>query len=197
MPFLLVISVLAQPEAPLWGAAWDDLRFPVSAFRLGGSNPPANVQINDNGAGSAGTYALEFEDQAVNEEQIWGIAQMPHSWREGSAVGFHVHWVLEDTTSCNVRWCVEYEVLGIGDAPPANTTTDCVDAASGGTAAQQLDDVESIDMTGGTISDLIAFRLYRNSSHANDTCNGKDAWLYTADIHYQIDRPGSRLELTK
>jgi hypothetical protein len=39
---------------------------------------------------------------------------------------------------------------------------------------------------------MMLCRLYRNSSHANDTLTGKKAYLLEFDLHYQKDTMGSR-----
>ncbi len=199
---LLIAALIGQPSSPLFGAAWDDLRFPATMLRVGASNPPSWVAWRDDGSGSPGVLSLSFADQTVagNEEQVWLIAQMPHAWREGTAVYPHIHWNLEDATSCNARFCTEYALSDTGEAWSTNTSTQCADCASGATATvQQICDIFSsgLSMTGYEISALVSMRLYRNSSHANDTCNGKAAVVHTSDFHFQIDRPGSRQKLTK
>jgi hypothetical protein len=185
-------------STPIFGAAWDDLRFPATKIKLGASNPPAERFWLDDGAGSPGIMVLEFEDQAVagNEEQVWYIAQMPHSWWPATSVDPHVHWHLEDTTSCNVRWCKEIAISDIDTAWPANTTITCADCPSGGTTNEQLCDIfpSLMSMSGYKISALVSVRMFRNSSHANDTCDAKDALFETADIHFRLKRPGSRQE---
>jgi hypothetical protein len=196
----LTSDVSATASSPLWGAAWDDLRRPVTSLLIGASNPPSWIQHNDDGAGSAGTLVLEFSDETgVNEEQVWSDYQFPHPWREGSTVYPHMHWNLEDTTDCNVRWCWEYERSALGGSWPANTSTQCADCPSGSSTDPQHCDIWSsgLSMTGYGISTVLKVRIYRNSSHANDTCDSKDALLHDSDIHYQRDRPGSRFESTK
>jgi hypothetical protein len=180
------------------GAAWDDLRFPASRFQLGAARPPALVVWATDGAGSQGVLALEFADEPVNEEQVFFDAQMPHGWREGSQLDVHIHYSPEDTTVCNYRMCVEYMVASIGSNFPANTTVTCVDFASSAIATKHsLVDLIDITMTGETISAVVKGRLVRNSAHVNDTCNGKKLYLHTFDIHHELDRPGSRSELSK
>ena len=61
----------------------------------------------------------------------------------------------------------------------------------------QYEDLGDISMTGKGISSIVLIRLYRNSTDAADTCNGKDLWIHEFDIHYERDRPGSRQEMTK
>jgi hypothetical protein len=194
------ITAHATLESPLWGTAWDDLRTPASFIQLPASNPPARTQWRTDGAGSDGVYVLEFEDQAVNEEQVHVDNQLPHAWAEASGIWPHVHWSLEDDTNCNVRWCLEYLIASTGGDFPANTSVTCADCPSGADADNnQLCNLSSsaISMAGHTISAIIKGRLYRNSSHANDTCNAKDALLHEYDIHFDRDRPGSRFILVK
>jgi hypothetical protein len=134
---------------------------------------------------------------AGNEKQHWFTVQMPHDWREGSTVYPHVHWNLEDTTDCNTRWCWEYAIDGDW---PANTSAQCANCPSGATVSEdQVCDIfgSGLSMAGKVLSTLILVRLYRNSSNAADTCDGKDAYLHTSDVHYRKDRPGSKALFTK
>jgi hypothetical protein len=180
--------------------AWDDIRFPAASIPLGVANPPSRVQFRDDGSGSPGVFVLEFSDEIeANEEQVWGDAQMPHPWVLESDTDAHIHWSLEDDTDCNARFCAEHLTSKIGGDWPATTTTICGDCASGADADNHnICDLGDIDMTGmDGVSAMIKFRLYRNSSHANDTCNSKDALLHEFDLHYQSDTRGSRSETAK
>lgn len=179
--------------------AWEDLRFPASKGLTGATNPPTFAQWADDGSGSPGVYALYFSDQSVagNEEQFWVQAQSPHSRVLNSDVCPHIHWTLEDTTSCNARFCVESLFAPIGIAWPATTTTVCADCASGGDRLHHLCDLGALSTSSDTISSMFSQRVYRNSSHANDTCTGKDAVVFEYDIHYEMDTRGSRSEDTK
>jgi len=51
-------------------------------------------------------------------------------------------------------------------------------------------------MTGDELSTVLICRLFRNSSHANDTYGGTAGLLYI-DAHYQVDSFGSDEELVK
>ena len=58
-------------------AVWDDLRVPITATRVGATNPPGfDVFIG-------ATRAYAFVDTAVagNEEQLYFVAQIPHEAR--------------------------------------------------------------------------------------------------------------------
>jgi hypothetical protein len=194
---ITVTPVMATAASPKYGAAWDDLRFPPGQLAIP-IRAPDFAQFRDDGAGSQGVYALQFGDEAVLEEQVFFTAQMPHRWREGSEIEIHVHVTPEDATACNYRMCAEYVIGNTDTAFGATTTTICATFASDGdTTVAQYEDIGDIAMTGYEISTIVHIRVYRNSADAADTCNGKYLWLHEADIHYQVDRPGSRSELTK
>lgn len=192
---LLIGSLLTQPSSTVHGAAWEDLRFPLTSATPGPSHPPQFNQFADDGAGSIGVRSYAFEDEAVNEDRVFFIAQLPHSWGEGTSIDAHVHVSPEDATTCNYRVCVEYLVSSKEDSWPANTSSACVTFASDEAAtAHQYEDIGSISMSGHTISAVILGVLYRDSTNAADTCNGKDLWIHELDFHYRRVRPGSRQE---
>lgn len=187
----------------LWlvDTVWDDLRFPLTRLATGASNPPTFAQFRDDGGSSVGTYAYSFADQGVagNEEQVWGAAQMPHGWKLATTIDTHAHITLEDATACNVRLCLEYVRGSNGAGWEATTTTICGDCASGTSAsAYAFCDIGDISMAShGYLSAGVDFRFYRNSSHANDTCNSKAVFVHEVDFHFEIDTVGSRQELAK
>lgn len=168
---------------------WDDLRFPASGLNPPGpENAPA---VNT----SLGT--LTFADGSTRV--VAGLAQMPHSWLEGSTVEPHVHWI--QPAAGNVTWRLEYRILpAIGGLLPAEWTTVTVSNAvseyPGAGNWIQITPLGSIDMTGYTLSAMILFRLARLGGDAADTLSGA-VDLLEFDIHYQIDGRGSRKEFIK
>jgi hypothetical protein len=191
--------VQAQPEAPLWGAAWDDLRFEITEGRLPTSNPPTIATYRDDGAGSDGVQAAQFLDNgAGSEDQYWFDIQMPHGWVLGTDIESHIHYAPEDGTTCNYRVCVEYACSDNSTDFPANTSTGCTTFASNENASRfSYQDVATISMSGLGLSAGCLVRLYRDSANAADTCNSKYLWIFTTDVHFRKDRPGSRQELSK
>lgn len=174
---------------------WDDLRTPVNLVRVPPAQPPTWVDYK-------GSQVLSFADQAVeaNEERVYLALQMPHNWAEGTFIVCHVHFVPEDDTGGNVRWLLTYSWANQDSgAFPAETTL-AVDAACGTVAdAHKYAEFPDIvaDAVGKLISSMLLCRLQRNSSHANDTYNGKSAYLLEFDVHYQVDSFGSRQEMIK
>ena len=68
---------------------WDDLRVSVQTGKVPAANYPGWDQITDDGAGSVGTYAYHFADG----EYIWLHTQLPHSWKEGTTIYPHIHFM--------------------------------------------------------------------------------------------------------
>ena len=171
---------------------WDDLRVPVTSVRVPGSKAPTWTSY------SAGQL-LAFDYQAVagNEEEVYFVAQLPHSYKEGTNITPHVHWI-PDTDEATLRWGLEYEWVNVNGSFSA-TTTIYVDQAVGvDDSDKQFKTIFSaIDGTGKTISSMLVCRLFRNSSHANDTAETIDALLIEIDFHFEMDTVGSRLVLTK
>lgn len=173
--------------------AWDDLRFPAQ-----GINPP--------GAGSdpdvdATTGLLLFG--SVSTETIAGVAQMPHSWDEETAIVPHVHWQKTTSAAGNVLWRFEYEVVDNGAvaAMDYGTVLDTAVVVPGtpddDTANRVLiSSFGEVDMADHFASVLLLWKLSRVPGDALDTY-GADARLIEFDIHYRINSFGSQEQFTK
>ena len=177
---------------------WDDLRVTVNQVKVPAAKYPAWT------AYSAGLL-LGYLYQAVegNEEEVYFVVQLPHSYKEGSDITPHVHWVgNENATDASeiVRWGLEYEWINM-DGSFSATTTIWVDATIEDDEGDKhfLNSFAAIDGTGKTISSVLICRLFRNSSHENDTYDSGTALalLIDVDIHFELDTVGSRAILTK
>lgn len=173
-------------------APWDDLKVAASSVKLPASQTPTWTAMGNG-------YLLCFADQATegNEERVSFLTQMPHKYAEGTDIKPHVHFQLEDDTDCNVRWeltCDWTNVKGTVDDVGA-VTADC--ESGGATTDHEVCGLGTYTGTGKGLSSMFNCTLRRKSSHANDTCNSKDACLMEADFHYQIDTLGSRQEYRK
>jgi hypothetical protein len=174
------------------GYKWDDLRFPAQSIVAGSAPPSAE---NDTG------FWL-FSGSATN--RVAGIAQMPHTWKEGTTIVPHVHWQKTTSASGNVLWQLDYEVVANGavaamdygtqlqqtatvtGTPDNDTANECLISSFG-----------EIDMTGEEISVLIFWKLSRIGGDASDTYDAANARLLEFDIHYQKDAAGSVTQFTK
>lgn len=184
----------AQNDIKLVNAVWEDLRFPVQKLTVPAVNNPTITAYKSG-------MVLSFDDEAVegNEERVYFSAQLPHTYKMGTNLSPHVHWVGEDGTAGNVRWKLTYNIAAIGVAFGDNVVV-VGDVANGGADKHNYGNIADIDMSTFTdITDtsiMIIGELRRNSSHANDTLNGKAAYLLEFDIHYQINKLGSSDEET-
>lgn len=177
---------------------WDDIRTPVNAVRVPGSKAPTWT------AYSAGRL-LGFSHQAVegNEEEVYFTVQIPHDWKIGSDICAHVHWIPnEDTTDDPevVRWGLEYEWVDENSSFSSTTTIHVEESFTDVANKHFRTDFADIDGSGITgISSMIICRLFRNSSHTNDTYDSGSALalLMEIDFHYQLDSHGSQQENSK
>lgn len=171
---------------------WDDVRTPLNAFQLVSGREPNWVSYK-------GCYVLEMTDEAVeaNEKRVTCVVQMPHTYKEGTDIKVHVHWIGEDNTAGDVYWELTYSWANKGDAFPAEATLYKASANSGTTDAHNVARFASIDGTGMEISSMLLFSLTRYSSNVLDTFNSKSAYLLELDVHFQVDSLGSVQELSK
>lgn len=175
------------------GAAtvWDDLQVNISSVRLPTSSMPSwNVY--------KGSQVLTFSKDA--DEIIYFTAQLPHSYKEGSDIEFHIHTVYPDSNAGGVRWNFTHSWANMGDDFPAATTVSTTIEASGDADAHTLDEIAAtITGTGKTISSVILCSLEREGTYAGgdpDDYNN-NVYLVALDFHFEKDTVGSRLEASK
>jgi len=190
---------------------WDDIRTPATAGTKGVTNPPTFSQFMDDGAASIGVFTYSFADEAVagNEEQLWFIVQMPHTYKEGTDIRAHVHWspAVGGAAGEFVKWGLEYTWTSIGGTF-GNTTIITSDASGAATATRSGDttltadkhyvtEMGTITGTGKGMSSILVCRLFSNSSHEDDDL-AQAAFLFEMDFHFEIDLSGgSREEYVK
>ena len=98
-----------------------------------------------------------------------------------------------------VRWGLEYEWQNIAADFSATTTIYAEESMTDEADKHQMTAFAAITGTGKTISSMLVCRLFRNSSHANDTYDNGTALalLLEVDFHYELDTVGSRQITTK
>jgi hypothetical protein len=186
---------------------WDDLKVPALTTKLFGVSDPDFVVYKTDGAGSRGVFLYWFDK--LLEEEVFFIVQLPHSYKQGSDIRPHVHWLPKTTGGAGlfVKWGLEYTWANINGVYAANTTIITTDASSSSTATTSGDNIMTIDKhyvssfpsitgTGKTISSMLICRVFRDATDATDDYDD-DAGLLEFDIHFEKDTVGSRLEMTK
>jgi len=178
---------------------WDDLRIVPSSFDYAGVADPTLYDYQPTGSG------IVFKVYKFDKDDVgYATVQMPHGYKEGSALRPHIHW-----TPCNrgttegtakVGWKVDYTFANISSNFIAGQTVDLQDACHGVNDKHEITNSVSVSGTGLTISHMILLRIYRSDTGTDDTWAGTGAQapaLLEFDIHYQKDMIGSRQELVK
>lgn len=187
--------------SPIWvklatqALKWDDLRVTLDK----GSN---SAQL-DYLIGSDGPQIWYFRNNEGIESMSFTV-QMPHTWKEGTTIYPHLHWLPKTSGSGNVEWNFEYSWVNYDAVTPQvfpAITTSTVIATGAFTARSHV--ITSlttgnvgIDGTGKKISSMLICRIWRNSSNASDTYTG-DAGVLFLDFHIQVDGSGSNTQFVK
>ena len=172
---------------------WDDLRVSLLTAKLPSSSYPSFAKIADDGAGSTGIYGYSFDDG----EYIFITTQIPHSWKEGTTIYPHIHFMTTSDVdpSENFGIGIEYTWTDIDDDMDTNSTlTVTIDVPTGVNSKNKHQfaniPANGIDGTGHTISSVLMVRLFRAAA---STDNYADPVIITDfDIHFEKDTAGSR-----
>ena len=171
--------------------AWTDLRVPLTAVKVGPAGIPGFAQWRDNGAGSTGVFAYHFDKSTV--EQVYFDAQLPHSYKEGSELQPHLHYVLPSAPAAGetLRFGLEYTYSNVNGVFPETTIIYATETFTGDETAntQYIAGFDpDISDAGMKISAMLSCRLFRDAG--NDTYDA-DAIVLEVDFHYQVDALGS------
>ncbi len=174
---------------------WDDLRVVLD----NGSDAASIGYLS----GSSGPQIWYFRDNGTVEAMSFTV-QLPHSWKEGTTIYPHLHWVPKASESGNVEWNFEYTWANYDPVTPqvfpAITTSTVVSTGPFTANSHRITALTSanagIDGTGKKISSILICRIWRNSANASDTYNDYAGVLFV-DFHIQIDGWGSREEYIK
>jgi len=172
------------------GTIWDDLSIP-------GMNAKPGVASPDWAVYKGGIFLWMFKGTGTDE--VCFTVQMPHSWKVGSDIKPHIHWVPTTApASNNVTWTLEYFWVNIGGTVGATTTitSSTVTVGTPGIDTHLITGLGTISGAGKTLSSILVCRLYRDGGNPSDTY-ADPAALLQADFHYEKDTEGSRSEYTK
>jgi hypothetical protein len=125
------------------------------------------------------------------------IAQMPHSWKLGSTIYPHIHWMPITTNTGSVLWHIEYKWTNVFATESGTwTTLDILSPADGIAFKHQLSSFGGISGEGKYLSSILTIKISRIGGDGTDTYTA-DALLKEFDIHYEMDTLGSRQEYIK
>jgi len=186
------INTTGETPVKMDDTVWDDLRFPASAVRLSGSQPPTATLYK-------GGSVLSFPDNA--DKTIYFTVQLPHNYKYGTDLKPHMHLTMPNAGSGagveNIKFDLTYSLANISDAFPAESTlTITADVQNAAADVHGYVPFAAIDGSGiDNVSTMILCSLTRDVSVADNY--GDDIYLLEIDFHYEIDAIGSDEELTK
>ncbi len=181
----------SQKTIELQTVVYDDMRVPLQNTKI---NPTKSEPAFENFAD--GLFAYAFENNNADDESLHFVAQLPHSYKEGTDIVPHVHWMPSTTNAGSVVWELEYIWVNVNGTTPGSVSITVTDAGDGTALKQQKAIFAAIDGTGKTISSVLTGRLTRLTSDPGDDFTGI-AYGLEIDFHHQIDTIGSRQPLVK
>lgn len=164
-------------------SVWDDIIILPSNLR-GGATPPSWTT-----AFQGGIYVMCFQNGSSDE--VYGGFELPHDYKEGTALYPHLHWSPSTNNNGRCDWTFEYTIQSMnGGAFPGNDSSITFQQVGGGVALAHQFVSASAPVPGANrkIGDIMMFKLARPSG---DAFTG-DAFLLSFGVHYEIDTMGSR-----
>lgn len=172
---------------------WDDLRVSLDK----GSSSATIDYI----WGSEGPQIYFFRNNAVSAMSF--VVQIPHSWKEGTTIYPHIHWMPRTTGTGNMVWNFDYSWQNYNPTTPLafpTYTTNTIVTEGPFTAnthrISSLVPAEGLTVAENKISSILICRIWRDPANTDDTYSA-DAGVLSFDIHFQIDTVGSRATFVK
>lgn len=174
------VQSLIEPSSEL---AWKDITSELFARTSGSAAPSLSLFRGM-------LYAWQFSP--TTNQSLYATFHVPHDYAPGTPIHLHVHWS-ETGASDNtkVRWGFEYSIAkGHGQEPFPASSFIYAEQSCIGPYYHMVAETAAISSPSIEPDALILVRMFRDASHANDTCpNG--SFAFTCDVHYQSDRHGT------
>ena len=186
-PSDLKIICGAEKTLELQTVIWDDMRVPSSSIRLGGAQPPTATAYKSG-------MVLAFPSNL--NKTIFFNAQLPHSYKEGENIAFHIHFILATSGAGvgteNVKWDFTYSWANMGEAHPNATTVNTTIDIQNDVADIHIYAVIAYPIvgTGKKISSMLICSLTRDVAVADDYAD--NIYLSEVDFHFPKNTLGSR-----
>ena len=166
---------------------YDDLRIDLSNIKAPTLNPPTWTSYK---GGECPIFS------ATQSEILYFRIQLPHGWKEGSDLNFHIHVTYPTNGTGNSQWKFTYSWANIDGTFPTETTLLQTFAAPTITDQHIIHSFGTISGTDKNISSILICSLSRLGTDVLDTY-ASGIYGISADFHYQIDTIGSRQEYIK
>ena len=178
---------------------WDDLRVPLSSA----DKRADRTELSGIPFGSSTGPLIDWFRASGNDEMYF-VAQLPHSWKEGTIIYPHIHWIpsIDGAAGPTVpKWGLEYVWLDIGETYTSyetiyGTTTSTSEVLVANRHYLTSLGSNGIDGAGKHISSMLVCRIFRDGDDGADNFTGS-AGALEVDFHYEINTMGSREPLSK
>lgn len=171
---------------------WDDMRTPANEARAVAGQEATFVSYKSG-------VVLSFSTSSDNA--IAFNAQLPHTYKEGSDIEFHIHYALPTAGAGagveNIKWDFTYSWSNIDDAiPDATTVNKTFDVQAKSANTHYLGEIAgTISGTGKKVSSMLICSLMRDISVSDDYADV--VYIMEVDFHFQVNTLGSSTETAK
>jgi len=171
---------------------WEDANVGTMTLTLPVVSQPDEVNFLDEAGADTGISTWGY---AVGEKSS-GAIEIPHSYKEGSDLVFHVHWqgIAAPTGTDKLKWQLTYTVAQ-GEATLDAATAIVIETDYDTQYEFKRSDFPTITGTNFNIEDQFLFTLERIAASADEY--GGDGLTGTVGFHYEKDTVGSRQINTK
>jgi hypothetical protein len=172
---------------------WNDANVGAAMLSLPAASVPDEDEFVDEAGADTGISTWAY---AIGEKSS-GTIEIPHDYKEGSDIYFHIHWqgiTAPGGGTDNVNWQLTYTVAQKDetlDAPTTITKEIAIDVQYD----FKLSDFAAITGTNFNIGDQFLFTIERIAASADDYAG--DCLVATVGFHYEVDTVGSRQITTK
>jgi hypothetical protein len=185
----LTVTTGAAKTIVLTTPVWEDLTIPMTNIKAPLADPPTFTVYKN-------SEIPAFKKDATNI--LYFSAQLPHSYKEGSDMEFHLHLAYPTNGAGNSIWYFTYSWANTSSAFPAASNSGNITIASpASTDNHQLAEImATINGAGKTVSSVLLCSISRLGANGSDTY---DDFIYLAsgDFHFLKDTIGSRQQLVK
>lgn len=189
VPADLYIDTGASKTLVLTQPVYDDMMVDMSNVKTPASNAPVWTAYKS-------TEVPAFSKTATNT--LYFTAQVPHRYKEGTNLEFHIHLAYPDNGAGNSIWYFTYSWANRdANYPAASNSGNVIIASPATTDRHQLAElVASISGTGKTVSSVLLCSISRIGGDGSDDYDNV-IYLTSSDFHYQVDTMGSRTGTAK
>jgi hypothetical protein len=193
----LTVTTGSAKTLVLGTPVWEDLIVSTAAVRLGGASAADEQAYKGGLVASFGTGS---------DQNMYFTFQLPHAYKIGTDVEFHIHWTIAASGAGagveNVEWLFTSSACSPNVAATFESWPTATDHAALVVDVQDITadnhmatEIATIDGTDFLSSEVIICSLQRNVDTSDDY--GDAVYIVQLDLHYQIDTMGSRTEWAK